>query len=66
MNSDRISHMWLAGSLLLSLQDAIRERSESTAEHLLRALEELARAWPECGSLLDQAYLSISDAGGAR
>ena len=47
----------LADEVLHSYARAVQERQFSTAEHLLAALEELARLDPSCVTKLDEAYL---------
>lgn len=53
----------LGDELLTIYMRALAERQPAVAEHLLRALEELARSQPTCRALLDQAYLRIAAAG---
>jgi hypothetical protein len=45
----------LAGSLLLLYEKAIELRRLDVAEHLLKALEELAKAGGPCRTILDEA-----------
>jgi len=45
--------------VLMVFEHAIRHRQASVAEHLLCALEELARSEMECRATLDRAYLLI-------
>jgi hypothetical protein len=55
----------LAGMVLLAFESAVLHRRNEVAEHLLRALEELARAEPECRATLDRAYLLLDRSGRA-
>ncbi|GEM_PF-5014879 len=51
--------------VLLAFESAVLHRRNEVAEHLLRALEELARAEPECRATLDRAYLLLDRSGRA-
>ena len=46
--------------LLRLYRQALAERRWEIAEHLLSALEELAKTEPACGAAVEQAYLCIS------
>ena len=49
----------LEHGLLRLYKQAVAQRRWEVAEHLLRALEELARSEPACQLTVDQAYLRI-------
>ena len=49
----------LGEMVLMVFEDALRHRQPSVAEHLLCALEELARNEMACRVTLDRAYLLI-------
>lgn len=49
----------LGEEILNSHLRAVQEQKPKVAEHLLCALEELARADTKCRAVLDQAYLHI-------
>ncbi|MBX3673236.1 MAG: hypothetical protein KF776_09675 [Burkholderiales bacterium] len=52
--------------VLVVFEHAIRHRQAGVAEHLLCALEELARTRMECRATLDRAYLLIGRSGLSR
>jgi hypothetical protein len=45
--------------ILVMYERALRHRKPTVAEHLLRALEELAQSDPACRCALEEAYLLI-------
>ena len=49
----------LGEKVLMVFEYAIRHRQANVAEHLLCALEELARTKMECRATLDRAYLLV-------
>ena len=49
----------LEQGLLRLYKQAVGERRWEVAEHLLRALEELAKSEPACQLAVEQAYLRI-------
>lgn len=56
----RCSEVRTLGQGVLTLyEQALRLRLFGAAEHLLGAIEELARVESKCGALRDQAYLMI-------
>ena len=52
----------LAKRILALYEAALRMGQSGAAEHLLSALEELARSEPACGAMRDQAYFLIGRA----
>jgi hypothetical protein len=56
----------LGDMVLVVFEHAIRHRQAGVAEHLLCALEELARTRMECRATLDRAYLLIGRSGLSR
>ena len=57
MNSDLGSCLRLARGLLRLYSLAVASEQRSVADHLLRALERLAKSEPACEPLLDETYL---------
>jgi hypothetical protein len=53
----------LSQELLQVYEHALRQRELGAAEHVLRALEELARSDAGCQAALEQAYLLMGTAG---
>ena len=57
MNSDLGSCLRLARGLLRLYSLAVASEHRGVADHLLCALEQLAKSKPACEHILDQAYL---------
>lgn len=60
MRLDRDAGRSLDQGLLRLYRQALAERRREVAEHLLSALEELAKSEPACEAAVEQAYLCIS------
>jgi hypothetical protein len=59
MKSDLGSRLVLAQELLRLFRLAIAVEHDGVADHLLSALEQLARSDPTCERWLEQAYMSV-------
>jgi hypothetical protein len=59
MKSDFESRLVLARELLRLFRLAIAVEHDGVADHLLCALEQLARSDPACERWLEQAYMSV-------
>ena len=60
MRLDHNAELSLDQGLLRLYRQALAERRREIAEHLLSALEELAKSEPACEAAVERAYLCIS------